>query len=67
MKIESSNTCVNTATSPIAVRIETIAISSGTSPATTVPKTSSRMISAAGSPNFSSPFARSLSESRFES
>ena len=47
--------------------IDTIAISSGTSPATTVPKTSRRMISAAGRPNFSSPFWRSLSESLLES
>ena len=36
--------------SPSATTIETIAISSGMSPATTAPKTSSRMISAAGQP-----------------
>ena len=37
------------------------------SPATTAPKTSSRMISAAGSPNCSSPFSRSSCESRLKS
>ena len=53
--------------SPSATTIETIAISSGISPATTAPKTSSRMISAAGSPNWSSPFSRSSCESGLKS
>ena len=40
--------------------IETIAISTGTSPATSAPKTSTRTMSAAGRPNASSPVSRSL-------
>ncbi len=67
MKIESSKLCERIATSPSAARIENIAISSGTTPATTAPKTSSRMIRAAGSPNWSSPSWRSRSESRLKS
>ncbi len=66
-KTESSNCCATTAVSPSATTIETIAMSSGTSPATTAPKTSSRMMSAAGRPNFSSPFSRSSCESRLKS
>ena len=41
-KTESSNCCATSAVSPSATTIATIAISSGTSPATTVPKTSNR-------------------------
>ena len=66
-KIESSNCCARSAESPSATTIETIAISSGTSPATTAPKTSRRMMSAAGRPNLSSPFSRSSWESRLKS
>ena len=47
--------------------IATIAIRSGTSPATTAPKTSNRTMSAAGSPNLSSPFSRSSCERRLKS
>ncbi len=66
-KTESSNCCARRAVSPSATTIETIAISSGISPATTAPKTSSRMISAAGKPNWSSPFSRSSCESALKS
>ena len=66
-KTESSNCCARSALSPSATRIETIAISSGTSPATTAPKTRRRMMSAAGSPNLSSPFSRSSWERRLKS
>ena len=45
-KIESSNCCAMIAVSPSATMIETMAISSGMRPATTAPKTSSRMMSA---------------------
>ncbi len=51
VKTESSNTVPISATSPSAVRIATIARASGTSPATTAPKTSRRTMSATGSPN----------------
>ena len=51
------------AVSPSATTIETSATSTGSSPATTAPKTSSRTRSATGSPNWSSPFCRSSSES----
>jgi hypothetical protein len=51
-----------TATSARATMIEINAIVSGMSVATTVPKTSSRMIRAAGKPNLSSPCCRSFSE-----
>ena len=66
-KTESSNCCARSALSPSATTIATIAISSGTSPATTAPKTSRRMMSAAGSPNLSSPFSRSSWERRLKS
>jgi hypothetical protein len=59
---DNSNSCASRAVSPRATTIATIAISSGMSPATTAPKTRSRMISAAGSPNLSSPFSRSSCE-----
>ena len=49
-------------TSPIPTMIDTIAIRTGMSPATTAPKTSSRIRRAAGSPNSSSPLFRSLCE-----
>ena len=48
------------ATSPSATMIDRIAISTGTSPANTAPKTSTRTISAAGRPNASSPVSRSF-------
>jgi hypothetical protein len=67
VKIDSSNTWVSNATNPSAVVIATSAISSGTTPATTVPNTSSRMISAAGSPNLSSPSSRSRLDSSLKS
>ncbi len=66
-KIDRSNGWASSAVRPSATTIETIAISSGTSPATTAPKTSRRMISAAGSPNCSSPFSRSSCERRLKS
>ncbi len=61
-KIESSNTVVTRATSPSATTIESNASSTGTSPATTEPKTSTRITSAAGRPNWNSPVLRSSSE-----
>ena len=64
---ESSNCWATSAVRPSATMIETAAISSGTSPATTAPNTSSRMISAAGRPNLSSPFSRSSCESTLKS
>src|SRR3990170_5114376 len=66
-KTESSNCCATSATIPRATMIETIAINSGMSPATTAPKTSRRMTSAAGRPNWSSPFSRSSCDSRLKS
>ena len=66
-KIESSNCCARTALMPRATSIETTAISSGMSPATTAPNTSSRMMSAAGRPNWSSPFSRSSWDRRLKS
>ena len=47
--------------------IEMIAISIGIATPTTVPTTSSRTTSAAGSPNCSSPLLRSFSESSVKS
>ena len=67
MKIERSNACERSATRPSAARIETSAISSGTRPATTAPKTSSRTINAAGSPNLQLAVLRSRSESWLKS
>ena len=51
MKIESPNSSERSAVRPSATMIDTIAIRSGMSPATTAPKTSTRTISAAGKPN----------------
>ena len=51
VKTESSNAVPTSATSPSAVRMATIASASGTRPATTAPKTSSRTMNATGSPN----------------
>ena len=62
-KTESSNTWPTIAVSASATTIERSASTSGMTPATTVPKTSSRTISAAGAPKKSSPFCRSSSES----
>ena len=56
---DSGNACPTSASSASAIVIATIAISNGTSPATTEPNTISSTISAAGSPNPSSPFFRS--------
>jgi hypothetical protein len=66
-KIDSSNCWLTSAVSPSATTMDTIDIKSGMSPATTAPNTSSRMISAAGKPNLSSPFSRSSWESRLKS
>jgi hypothetical protein len=66
-KIERLKAWARTATKPSATTIDGSAISSGTSPATTVPNTSSRMIRAAGRPNWSSPDWRSSSESLLKS
>jgi hypothetical protein len=52
-----------TPVSPTATRIAISAVATGMSPATTAPNTSSRTISATGSPNSSSPLRRSSSES----
>ena len=60
MKTESENPREMSATSPSATMIERIAISTGTTPATTAPKTRTRTISAAGRPNASSPVSRSF-------
>ena len=60
MKTESENPSEMSATSPSATMIERIAISTGTSPAKTAPKTSTRTMSAAGRPKASSPFSRSV-------
>ena len=59
MKTESVNPSEITATRPSATTIDRIAISTGTSPATSAPKTSTSTTSAAGSPKASSPFSRS--------
>ena len=67
MKTESSTGCATSAVSPRATMIDTIAISNGTSPATTAPNTSRRTISAAGRPNWSSPVFRSCWESSLKS
>ena len=64
---ESSNCCASSVARPSATTIAMIAIKSGMSPATTAPKTRSRMMSAAGSPNLSSPFSRSSCERRLKS
>ena len=66
-KIERLNACASRATSPSATTIDGSVIISGMSPATTDPKTRSRMISAAGKPIRSSPCWRSLSESALKS
>jgi hypothetical protein len=58
----SSNTCPTMATRPSPTTIEIIAISSGIDAPTTVPRTSSKTINAAGRPNCSSPVLRSDSE-----
>ena len=55
------------ATSARATMIESIAIVSGTSAPTSVPKTRSRMIIAAGRPNWISPFRRSSSDTLWKS
>ena len=62
VKTDRSYTCPRRATSASATTIETIASMSGTSPATTAPKTSSRITSATGAPKKSSPFLRSSSD-----
>ena len=56
---ESGKACPTIATSASATAMETSAISIGITPARTEPKTIRRTISAAGSPNLSSPFLRS--------
>ena len=48
---DSANACPTSASSASAIVIATIAISNGTSPATSEPNTISSTISAAGSPN----------------
>ena len=63
----SSNAWPITATRPIATTIERIAITSGIAAPTSVPKTSTRMISAAGSPNCISPCCRSRSDTSVKS
>ena len=67
VKIERSNAVPTNAVRPSAVMIATSESAIGTSPATTVPKTRSRTISATGSPNCSSPFFRSSCESCWKS
>ncbi len=62
-KNETSNACPTSAVKATATTIESSPSSTGTSPATTAPNTSTRMISATGSPMSSSPFCRSCSES----
>src|SRR5215218_50258 len=66
-KIERSVTWPTIAVSPIATRIETIAIATGIRAATTAPKTSSRITIATGRPKASSPFSRSCCESSSKS
>ena len=66
-KIERLNTCASSATRPSATTIDGSVIISGIRPATTEPKTRSRMINAAGRPIRSSPFWRSLSDSLLKS
>jgi hypothetical protein len=58
----SSNACPIRATRPSATTIEMTAIASGIAAPTSVPNTISRMIIAAGSPNWISPWRRSDSE-----
>jgi len=60
MNVESVNSSETIATKPSATMIETIAVRSGTRPATTAPKTRRRTMSAAGSPSASSPPSRSF-------
>ena len=62
VKTERSYACARSATSASATTIEAIASMSGTRPATTAPKTSSRTTSASGAPKKSSPFFRSSSD-----
>ena len=62
-KNETSNAWPTIAVKATAITIDSSPSSTGTRPATTAPKTSTRMISAAGSPINSSPFCRSSSES----
>ena len=66
-KTESENAAAIGAQSPSATTIEMIAIASGISPATTVPKTINSTISAAGRPNSSSPDLRSCWERSLKS
>ena len=56
---ESVNSSDSAATTPRPTRIESSAISTGTSPPTTAPNTSISTTSAAGRPMASSPFSRS--------
>ena len=67
MNTERPNSSESSATRPRPTRIERIAISTGTSPATTAPKTRRSTTSAAGSPNSSSPCSRSLWDSVLKS
>ena len=62
-KNETSNAWPTRAVKATAITIDRSPSSTGTRPATTAPKTSKRMISAAGSPINNSPFCKSCSES----
>ena len=64
---ESVNPWATAPVRPRATTIETMARSSGSPAATSAPKTSTRMISAAGRPILSSPDLRSLWESSLRS
>ncbi len=66
-KTESVNASATSAQRPSATMIAISAITSGISPATTAPKTSSRMMNAAGRPNSSSPDLRSCCERSLKS
>jgi hypothetical protein len=59
----NGNACPTTAVTASATTIEMIAISIGMATPKSVPITSSRTTSAAGSPNCNSPLLRSLAES----
>jgi hypothetical protein len=61
-KKESSDSSPTSAVRASATTIETSASTTGTRPATTVPKTRTRMISAPGRPKYSSPSSRSRCE-----
>src|SRR5881392_3347832 len=66
-KTDSVNASATSAHSPSATTIATIAITSGTRPATTVPNTRIRTTSAAGRPMRNSPDLRSCWERRLKS